>query len=342
MFNVLKELCLLNGISGREDEVRNYIIDKISNREDCKYIIDNLGNLIVEKKGENPSKKKAMISAHMDEVGLIVNYITDDGFLKFSKVGGIQTKVLLGRTVKVGTIVGVIGVKPIHLLESDKKAEIPQNDELYIDIGADSKEQAESLVSLGDAIYFNSEYCEFGKDKIKAKAIDDRLGCAMLLKLIEEPLKYDAVFAFLVQEEIGCRGAGACANFVQPDYAIVLESTTAADIAGVENEKRVCILGEGPVVSFADLSTIYSKTLFDRAFKIAKKNNLPIQTKTVVSGGNDAGAIHKSGVGVKTISVSAPCRYLHSPSCVIDRNDANNMYQLTKLIFEDYANDCIS
>ncbi|MPN02387.1 putative aminopeptidase YsdC [bioreactor metagenome] len=277
----------------------------------------------------------------MDEVGLLVTYITDDGFLKFSKVGGIQTKVLLGRTVKIGKVVGVIGVKPIHLLDSDKKTDIPETDELYIDIGTDCKEDAEKLVSIGDPVTFDSAYFEFGQDKIKSKAIDDRLGCAMMLKMIKEPLTYDAVFTFVVQEEIGCRGAGVAANRVQPDYAIVLESTTASDIAGVENEKRVCLLGDGPVVTFMDKATVYSKKLYDRAFSLAKTNHIPIQTKTVVAGGNDAGVIHKSGIGVKTIAVSVPCRYLHSPSCVIDKNDAEKMYELTKLIFEDFANDCL-
>lgn len=337
MLELIKELSLLSGISGREDAVRDYIIKKIEGF--AEYSVDPLGNLLVFKKGKNPAKNKVMLDAHTDEVGFIVTGITGDGFLKFTKVGGINTKVFIGRSVKVGenAVNGVFGIKPIHLTDKDKADEIPSDDDLYIDIGAKNKEEAEKLVSLGDAVWFDSEFVEFGNGFIKSKALDDRVGCAILIEMIRSELEYDMWFSFSTQEEIGTRGAQASAFTIAPDYAIVVETTTAADISGVKDEKRVCICGNGGAVSFMDRSTVYNKALFDRAFEIAKEKNIPCQPKTLVAGGNDAGVIHKSRGGVKTLTVSVPCRYLHSPGCVIRYSDAENSLKLIKALAEDFA-----
>lgn len=337
MLELIKELSLLSGISGREDAVRDYIIKKIEGF--AEYSVDPLGNLLVFKKGKNPAKNKVMLDAHTDEVGFIVTGITADGFLKFAKVGGINTKVFIGRSVKVGenAVNGVFGIKPIHLTDKDKADAIPTDDELYIDIGAENKEEAEKLVSLGDAVWFESEFVEFGNGFIKSKALDDRVGCAILIEMIRSELEYDMWFSFSTQEEIGTRGAQASAFSIAPDYAIVVETTTAADISGVKDEKRVCICGNGGAVSFMDRSTVYNKALFDRAFEVAKEKNIPCQPKTLVAGGNDAGVIHKSRGGVKTLTVSVPCRYLHSPGCVIKYSDAENSLKLIKALAEDFA-----
>lgn len=337
MLEIIKELSALSGISGREDAVRDYIIEKI--RDFAEYSIDPLGNLIVFKKGKKPANHKVMLDAHTDEVGFIVTGITAEGFLKFEKVGGINTKVIVGRSVFVGenAVSGVFGIKPIHLTDKDKSSAIPGKDELYIDIGAGSKEEAEKVVSLGDAVWFDSEFAEFGDGFIKAKALDDRVGCALLIEMIRSELEYDMWFSFSTQEEIGTRGAQASAFTIDPEYAIVVETTTAADISGVSGEKRVCICGNGGAVSFMDRRTIYSKELFDRAFEVAKENDIPCQPKTFVAGGNDAGAIHKSRGGVKTLTVSVPCRYLHSPGCVIKYSDAENSFRLIKALAEDFA-----
>lgn len=337
MLDLIKELCALSGISGREDSVRDFIIDKI--KDYAEYSVDALGNLIVFKKGRKPAKNKVMLDAHMDEVGMIVTGVTSEGFLKFEKVGGINSKVIIGRCVKVGENVvnGVIGIKPVHLVDKDKEDAIPSADELYIDIGAENREEAEKVVSLGDAVWFGGDFTDFGSGFIKAKALDDRVGCAILIEMIRNELQYDAWFSFSVQEEIGTRGAQTAAFSIAPDYAIVVETTTAADISGVKDEKRVCICGKGGAVSFMDRSTIYSKALFDRAFEIAEQKDIACQPKTLVAGGNDAGAIHKSRGGVRVLTVSVPCRYLHSPVCVIKYSDAEESLKLVKALAEEFA-----
>jgi len=316
MFKALKTLCGLNGVSGNEKEVRDYIISQIDGF--CEYNVDNLGNVIAFKK----------------EVGMIVTYINSDGTLKISTVGGVDARVIFGRQVLVGDekIVGVIGSKAVHNLSAEEKDQAVKSDKLYIDIGAKDKEQAEKLVSLGDVVSFKSEFLEYGDGFIKAKAIDDRAGCAIMLDLIRNELDFDTHFSFVTQEEIGLRGAKVASYTVNPDIAIVLETTTAADIPSASAEKQVCKLGNGAVVSFMDRSTIYNKDLYNLAFEVAKENKIPCQTKTMVAGGNDSGAIHLSRGGVKTMAISVPCRYLHSPSCVIKKSDFEAVYNLTKAV----------
>lgn len=337
MLEMIKELCTLSGISGRESAVREYIIEKI--KDYAEYSVDPLGNLLVFKKGKNSAKNKVMLDAHMDEVGLIITAITSEGYLRFAKVGGVDTRVIIGRPVKVGdkAVNGVIGIKPVHIVEKSAQSDIPKADDLYIDIGAKSKEEAETLVRLGDAAWFAGDFTEFGNGFIKSKALDDRVGCAILVEMIRSELEYDAWFSFSVQEEIGTRGAQTSAFTLAPDYAIVVETTTAADISGVKDEKRVCICGKGGAVSFMDRRTIYSRELFDKAFETAEKNGIICQPKTLVAGGNDAGAIHKSRGGVKVLTVSVPCRYLHSPSCVIKYSDVEESLKLIKAMAEEFA-----
>lgn len=334
---MLETLCNLNGISGRESAVREYIISCLPS--DAKYHIDPLGSLIVEKKGAKEPKNKVMLDAHMDEVGFIVTYITDDGYLKFATVGGIDERVIFGRMVTVGknNVVGVIGGKAVHQLEGDEKGKLPKTDSMFIDIGASTKDEALKAVSIGDAVYFKSSYREFGDGFIKAKAIDDRAGCEILLKMINSDLPYSMTFSFSVQEEIGTRGAAATAFSVNPDYAIVVEGTTAADIAGVSDEKKVCFLGGGAVVSYMDRGTVYDSELFSKAFSLAHENNIKCQTKTVVAGGNNAAAIHKTAGGIKTLAVSVPCRYIHSGSSVAKKEDIQSTLELVKLLAGEFC-----
>lgn len=330
MKDLLRELCLIDGVSGDEAAVREYIIEKI--KDVCTYSIDPLGSIICFKKGRKAPEKKLMICAHMDEVGFIVTSVRDDGTLTFGGVGGIDASVAIGRPVRVGKdhICGVIGSTAVHNLSKEEREKTPSMSGLYIDIGAADKAEAEKFVNLGDCVYFDSDFIDLGGNRVKSKAIDDRAGCAIMIKLLHEELEYDAYFVFNVQEEIGLRGSGASAFSVAPDFAVVLEATTAADIDGVNGAKKVCSLGEGPVVSFMDRSTVYDKELYSLAFEIAGNENLPCQTKTMIAGGNDAGAIHISGRGVRTLAVSVPCRYLHSASCVIEMSDLENSYKLVK------------
>lgn len=316
---MLKDLCLLNGTSGREDAVRNYIIEKI--KDNCEYSVDVLGSVIAFKKGKKAPDKKVLVAAHTDEVGFIITDITDDGYLRFAPVGGIDAAVVLGRRVDINGIKGVVGAKAVHLLSDDEKKNEPAFDKLAIDIGAADKAEAEKAVSLGDCAYFASDYCEFGDGFIKSKALDDRIGCMLMIELINSDLEYDTYFCFNVQEEVGLRGSGCSAYAVKPDVAVILESTTAADIDGVTGGDKCCVLGKGPVVSFMDGRTIYDKQIFDLAFEVAKENNIKIQTKTKIAGGNDAGAIQKSGAGCRVAAVSLPCRYIHSGSSVVKIGD---------------------
>ena len=330
MLELIKELCSIDGISGREDAVREFIISKIDGY--CEYSADNLGNLIAYKKGKNPAKNKVMIDAHMDEVGMLVTGINDDGTLRFTRAGGIDPKVILGKAFTVGEkrINGVCGIKPIHLTDKDNERDIPDADDMYIDIGAKNRDDALTMVTPGDFICMTGDFVEFGDGFIKSKALDDRVGCAIMIDMIRSDMEYDCVFSFSVQEEIGTRGAAASSFTVNPDYAIALETTTAADLPGAKDEERVCVTGEGAAVSFMDRSTVYNHDLYLKALEIAKEKGIKAQVKTKVAGGNNAGAIHKSRGGVKTAAISVPTRYLHSPCCVCKTDDIKAVRELAE------------
>ncbi len=317
---LLERLCTARGISGSEDSVRNIILEEIKPYATSAEV-SPLGNLIVFKKGEKRPKTKLMLNAHMDEVGMMVTYITKDGLLKFDTVGGIDRRVLCGKAVTVGGgISGVIGAKPIHLLEEEEKGKSVPLKDLYIDIGAKDKDEAEQYAAPGDAVTFDSIFnTEHGM--IKSRALDDRAGCAILIDMIQHDLEYDMTFVFAVQEEIGLRGSKTAAYAVNPQAAIVVESTTAADVAGVEKDRQVCRVGEGAVISFMDRHTIYDKEYYRMAFSAAETAGVKCQAKQAVAGGNDAGAIHVSRGGVRTIAVSLPCRYLHSAVGMISQED---------------------
>lgn len=331
---MLKDLCLLNGTSGDEVRVRDYIINEI--KDYCTYKVDNLGSVIAYKKGKKKPNKTVCINAHMDEVGFIITGITSDGYLRFAPVGGIDTKVCLDRAVTVGEnrINGVIADKAYHLLEDSEKDKAPSFDKLLIDIGAKSETEAQSVVSLGDFAYFESDYTELGNGYIKAKALDDRIGCMLMIELIKSELEYDTVFCFNVQEEVGLRGSKCTSFAVGADISIVLEATTAGDLDGVSGADRVCVLGNGGVVSFMDNRTIYDRELYKLAMNTASENNIPVQTKTAVAGGNDAGSIQTSGKGAKVMALSLPCRYIHSPSSVVKKSDIDNTRKLLKEILK--------
>lgn len=323
---LLKELCALEGVSGNEGSVRARILEEIKPHA-TRVEVDALGNVIAFKKGKQPAKTRLMLSAHMDEVGLILTHITDEGLLKFTTVGGIDQRVLCGKQVVVNGHFGVIGGKPVHLMKGDEREKAVPVDELSIDIGAENRADAERAVSLGDVASFVSGFDDTGS-MLRGKALDDRVGCALLVELLRRDLPYDMTVAFCVQEEVGLRGARCAAYSVEPQAAIVVETTTAADVAGVDEGKEVCRLGAGPVVSFMDRSTIYDKEYYRLAFSLAKEAGIACQTKHAVAGGNDAGAIHVSRGGVRTIAVSLPCRYLHAPWGMIAKSDLEATEQL--------------
>ena len=330
---LLERLTSCYSVSGDEKDIREFIISQLP--AECETKTDNMGNLIVFRKGRSTPKNKVMLCAHMDEVGFIVTNIGDDGLLKFTTVGGISPSAVFGRRVifKNGTV-GVIAAKAVHMVKGDEKDKQPPVDELTIDIGAITKDEAEKLVSLGDCCYFENDFFIFGDNRLHAKALDDRMGCMIMLEMLKNEPEYDLNCVFTVQEEVGTRGAGCAAYTVNPDFAIVLESTTACDISGSDDENKVCCLGEGAVVSFMDKSTIYDKELYRLAFDTAKEIGVKCQTKTKVAGGNDSGAIHKAAGGIRTAAISVPTRYLHTASCVVDLEDVRAVEALAETMYK--------
>lgn len=337
MLEQVKVLCDMEGVSGDEENVRDYILSQIKDHV-SDINIDSIGNLTCLKKGKKTPIKKTMICAHMDEVGFIIKSITDDGYLKFAPVGGIDPKVMLGKRVKMGEVKGVIGIKAVHLTTMEERQVVPAISAMYIDIGANSKIEAEGKVEQGSFFSFDTSIYEFGNGYLKAKAIDDRFGCAIMMELIKQDLQYDIYFSFNVQEETGLRGAMISAYNINPDIALVIESTTAADLSDVEKHKQVCHLSKGPVISFMDGATIYDKDLFDLTTNIANKHKIEWQTKSMIAGGNDSGVIHRTRDGVKTVSISLPTRYLHSSASVCNINDMKNVKKLVELFIKEGVN----
>ena len=329
----LKELTNLSGVSGNEAEVREFIISKIKPYAD-EITVDTMGNVIVLKKGD--SSKKVMLSAHMDEVGFIISEITEKGYLKFKTVGGIDTRTILAKRLRIGKnkVLGVIGMKAVHLQKKSEREQTPEIKELFIDIGAKNKESAEKLINLGDYATFETKFEKFGEDAVKAKALDDRAGCAVLIEAMKNPVRYDTYFCFTTQEEVGMRGARVVANRIKPDIALVVESTSCSDVYGFEPYESVTKLGKGAAVTFMDGTTIVDNAFRKKLFDMAKEANIPVQYKCSTSGGNDAGRIHLSGKGVKTASVSLPARYIHSSASIASLVDLNAVLGLVELFLE--------
>ncbi len=338
----LSNLTKLPGVSGNEDAVRAYIAEQIKDKCDELWT-DTLGNLIALKKGTGSGRAKMMLGAHMDEVGLILSKITDNGFLKFKTVGGIDPRVLVSKRVLVGEkqIPGVIGYKAIHLQDKAERETAAKEKSLYIDIGAKNKKEAEKKVSVGDYITFDSGYREFGSNLIKARALDDRAGCSILMSLLDERYEFDLYLAFTVQEEVGLRGAKVCANAIRPDIAVIVEATTCSDVYGTEPQDYATILGGGAALSIIDRSTYYDKELVRFLYDLANTNGIAVQYKQTAMGGNDAGAVHLAAGGIRTAAVSLPARYIHSPSSVISKDDYFACRDLIKLFLQE-AKQCLN
>lgn len=327
---LVKELASLNAPSGFEDSVRNFIREKVSVDE---IYTDSIGNLICHKKGNG---KKVMVCAHMDEVGLIITEITDNGFLRFSTLGGIETAVLCSKKVLIGenSVPGIVCAKAIHLQKADEVTVPLKLKDLCIDIGAKDKEAAEKLVNTGDFGVFDGQYTPFGDNLVKSKALDDRVGCAVMLELIKEEYESDMYFVFTVQEELGLRGARVAAYNTKPDIALVIEGTTCSDVYGSKPHNQVTNLGKGAVLTAMDRAAISDKDYYDFIIRTAKENNIPLQIKRTSMGGTDAGAIQRSGTGVKTAVLAVPCRYIHSPVSVMNLDDAESLHKLSKAVLK--------
>jgi len=321
LIGTLKKLTMLDGVSGDEKPVRDFITEKIRDRADSLHV-DNIGNLIAFRKGTGMNKK-VMLAAHMDEVGLLVTGINDNGLLKFKTVGGIEPRVLVGKRVRIGKdrVPGVIGYKPVHLQDASERKSPVKKSGLAIDIGAKDREQAEQSVAVGDRAAFDYDPVEFGNNKLMAKALDNRVGCAMLIELLGGRYPFDLYCCFTVQEEIGLKGAKAAAYAVEPDAAIILEGTTCYDLTGTDEHMVSTRLGDGPALTVMDRSVISDRGLFRFISRTAERLGIPWQVKSTVTGGTDAGRIQVSGRGVKVCTLSVPCRYIHTPVSVMDKRD---------------------
>lgn len=327
----MRELCALSGISGREAPVRAYIREKLAESSVPMTVrVDPLGNLIVALKGQERPPVSVAFAAHMDEVGLMVTGVTEDGFLRFATVGGVADTVLFGRRVMVNGHPGVIGGKAVHQCEKEEKSTVPSAEQLRIDLGVDTRQEALQLARPGDSAVFAGEPVTLAGGKIKAKAIDDRGGCALLLALAEVPPRYDITLIFTVQEEVGLRGARTAAFATAPEIAVIVDATTASDTVSVPADKEVCRQGHGGVLSFMDRATVYDKALFDGILEEAARENLPVQVKEAIAGGNDAGSFQTAGSGVRVAALSLPCRYIHSPSCVLSESDLADTARLLR------------
>lgn len=328
MRDLLIDLCGKDGVSGNEQKISEYIAQLILPYADEVYF-DRAGNLICFKKGKKIPKNKIVYAAHCDEVGMVINGICDDGTLLFESIG-ISPSALPTRRVRIGEekIAGVIGVKPIHLTAKAEREKNVTEKELYIDIGASTAENAKEYVKIGDYVCFDSECVMLSENVLKAKAVDDRVGCATLIGLLKSELTYDSYFVFTRREELGTLGAISAANELKPDICVVCEATTASDIFGVPQMRQVTEIGNGVAVPFADGGTLYCRELYDLAFEVAKKNGIKIQTKTMVAGGTDARSFQREGHGCKVLGIAVPCRYIHSAGGICDLRDFESQFEL--------------
>ena len=326
----LKTLCELNGVSGNEAAVRKAVMEAA--RPLCDSVrIDRMGNVIAFKKGRRGGRH-VLFSAHMDEVGFIILDATEEGLLQFRPVGGIDPRVTVSKYVVIGEkqVKGVIGALAIHLQSAEDRKKVLSYDSLYIDIGAKTKDEALADCPPGTYAYFDSGFQPFGDGCVVSKALDDRVGCYNLLRLLENEYDADLTCAFVVQEEVGLRGARGAAFEAEADTVIVLEGTTAGDMGDVDKVRRVCVPGEGVAVSFMDNASIANRALYRELLTLAETQGIPAQVKRAATGGNDAGAYQRSKQGVRTCVLSVPCRYIHGPSSVVKLSDVEAQYALAK------------
>lgn len=328
MFEELKKLTLLDGPSGFEEKVRNYLKEKVGKYLQTK--IDRIENLTAS--NENKGKPKILVTAHMDEIGFIIQHITEEGFIKFTNIGGWDSRIILGMPVKIlgnKEIVGIIGTVPPHILKEEEIQKPIKIEDAYIDTGLTKKELNDLGVDVGTYIVPYSNFI-VNKNKIFTKALDDRVGCYILSEIakIVKEIENEVILAFTVQEEIGCRGAKVVAFEQNPDIAIVVECTVAGDVPYVEEYRQPTKLNEGVAITLIDKTLVSTKKLFDFAIKIAKEKEIKYQIKKPIFGATDAGSIYISRKGIPSLVISCPARYVHSSYSLTTTENIENTKNL--------------
>ena len=333
---LLRRLSEAAGVSSQETEIRN-LIKAEANKLGAEVKTDALGNVLAYKQGRKDGPT-IMVAAHMDEVGLMVVGVEDSGLLRFKPIGGIDRRVLVAKQVLVGPdkIPGVIGSKPIHLQKRDERNTPFQWQELYIDIGAKDKAEAEKLVPLGTTAIFATAFQQLSEEIVMGKALDDRVGCNVLLELLADVYDCNLVCAFTVQEEVGLRGAGVAAYAVDPDAALVIEGTTASDVPDVPEHGHATSVGKGPALTIMDRTSIPAKPLVEKLQQVAEKENIPTQFRRATTGGTDAGKIQLTKGGIPVAGISVPCRYIHSPASIASLSDIQATIRLVKGVLQAF------
>jgi len=325
---LLERLTNACSVSGDEGELRSIVLELVRPAVD-EVRVDALGNVLATKRGQGEGRPKVLLVAHMDEVGFIITHDDNEGFFRFETVGGADVRYLAGKPVWVGKehIPGIIGSKPIHLTTWEERRQPISVDSLRIDVGPGNG----SKVKPGDRATFATSFTRLGPS-LRAKALDDRLGVATLLELVTHaPQNIDLLAAFTVQEEVGLRGAGVAAYALDPDLAIVLDSTPAHDLPswdGSENTRYDARLGAGPAIYVADRATLSDPRLVRHLVETAEKAGIPYQIRQPGGGGTDAGAVHRQRAGIPSVSVSVPARYNHTPAAICRLSDWKNTLAL--------------
>ena len=335
-YTLLERLCNSPGVSGFEAPVREAIAELVEPFVD-ELRVDTLGNLIAVRRGR--SGFKLLLDAHMDEIGFLVQHIDEQGFISFAPIGGWDQRLLPSHLLTIVNragrrIEGVVGTQPPHILKPADREKVIPLEELFLDVGATTRQEVreEMGISIGDPIVLHYPCRRLGRETLAAKALDDRAGCAVIVRTLEalQGVDLDAtvVAAFVVAEERGLIGARTAAYQIEPDMAIALEGTAAADMPGVPPTRRPSIQGQGPAITVADNSFIAPRTMVQALERTAEREGIPYQIKTPSYGSTDAGAIHQSRGGVLTGVVSVPCRYIHSPFSTCRLSDFDHTWRL--------------
>ncbi len=342
MNELLKNLTEAVGVSSGEQEIRQLILDLIKDHVD-EWHVDAMGNLIALKKGTGASALRILVDAHMDEVGLMITGYDGNGTLKFAPVGGFNERTLLGKVVQVGPDkrIGVIGARPVHLLDSSERDSVVKLDTMRIDIGAKDKDAAKEKVKVGELAAFVTVYEEVGQCAI-GKAFDNRAGCAALVELLRAaPYPFDLTASFSVQEEVGLRGATVVGYSVNPDAALVLECTPAYDLPNKEDVSANVSLGHGPSIYVMDGVTIQDPRLVSHITKTAVAHNIPFQIRRPGGGGTNTATIQRSRGGIPAATIAVPGRHAHTPTMMINLDDYKHVVQLAEATLRSLTADVI-